>query len=65
MLDQCLAMLREGDVLAVARPDRLCCSAKRLPEIEGRLRKRGVALVVGGLGGSGSGARTPAPPLLG
>ena len=63
MLNQCLAMLREGDVLAVARPDRLCCSAKRLLEIEGRLRKRGVALVVGGLGGQV--LDIPAPPLLG
>src|ERR1700710_1057822 len=45
-LVECLAFLRDGDVLAVTKPDRLARSTTELLTIEGDLSKRGVGLLV-------------------
>ena len=50
-LAECLAFLREGDVLTVTKPDRLARSTAELLSIEADLSKRGIALVVLSMGG--------------
>ena len=40
VLAQCLGVAREGDTVAIARPDQICGSPLRLLEIETGLRKR-------------------------
>src|ERR1700710_3330121 len=50
-LAECLAFLREGDVLMVTKPDRLARSTAELLAIEADLSKRGVGLVVVSMGG--------------
>ena len=45
-LPECLASLREGDVLTVTKPDRLARSTAELLSIEADLSKRGIGLVV-------------------
>src|ERR1700712_4777276 len=49
-LAECLAFLREGDVLVVTKPDRLARSTAELLAIEADLSKRGVGLVVLSMG---------------
>jgi Resolvase, N terminal domain/Putative PD-(D/E)XK phosphodiesterase (DUF2161) len=50
-LAECLAFMREGDVLAVTKPDRLARSTAELLAIEADLSKRGIGLVVLSMGG--------------
>jgi DNA invertase Pin-like site-specific DNA recombinase len=52
VLKECLAFLREGDVLVVTRPDRLARSTAELLSIEADLSQRKVGLVVLSMGGS-------------
>jgi DNA invertase Pin-like site-specific DNA recombinase len=59
MLDQCLALLRTGDVFIVCRPDRLCRTMTRFFKIEADLTRRGVALVVLDIGGQRLDTRLP------
>ena len=58
-LNECLAFLRDGDVLTVTKPDRLARSTAELLSIEADLTKRGIGLVVLSIAASGS---TPASP---
>jgi DNA invertase Pin-like site-specific DNA recombinase len=50
-LAECLAFLREGDVLTVTKPDRLARSTAELLSIEADLSKRGIGLVILSMGG--------------
>ena len=50
-LAECLAFLRDGDVLTVTKPDRLARSTAELLSIEADLSKRGIGLVVLSMGG--------------
>jgi DNA invertase Pin-like site-specific DNA recombinase len=50
-LAECLAFLREGDVLTVTKPDRLARSTAELLSIEADLSKSGIGLVVLSMGG--------------
>ncbi len=50
-LAECLAFLREGDVLMVTKPDRLARSTADLLAIEADLSKRKIGLVVLSMGG--------------
>jgi predicted site-specific integrase-resolvase len=60
-LAECLAFLRDGDVLMVTKPDRLARSTAELLAIETDLSKRGVGLVVLSIGWRTAGH--PQPPL--
>ena len=50
-LAECLAFLREGDVLTVTKPDRLARSTAELLSIQADLSKRGIGLVILSMGG--------------
>jgi DNA invertase Pin-like site-specific DNA recombinase len=50
-LHECLAFLRDGDVLMVTKPDRLARSTAKLLASEADLSRRGVGLVVLSMGG--------------
>ena len=63
MLDQALALLREGDVFVCCRPDRLCRDAARLLKIEADLTRRGASLVVLSIGGQTLDTRLPGARL--
>jgi DNA invertase Pin-like site-specific DNA recombinase len=63
-LTECLAFLREGDVLMVTKPDRLARSTAELLTIEADLTKRGVGLVVLSMGGERLDARNPTSKLM-
>ena len=52
---ECLAFLREGDVLAVTKPDLLARSTAELVAIEAGLTKRGIGLVILSMGGEKAG----------
>ena len=58
-LAECLAFLREGDVLTVTKPDRLARSTAELLSIEADLTKRGIGLVVLSMGGERLDTRKP------
>jgi Resolvase, N terminal domain len=58
-LAECLAFLREGDVLTVTKPDRLARSTAELLAIEADLSKRGIGLVVLSMGGERLDTRNP------
>jgi DNA invertase Pin-like site-specific DNA recombinase len=58
-LAECLAFLREGDVLMVTKPDRLARSTAELLAIEADLSNRGVGLVVLSMGGERLDTRNP------
>jgi DNA invertase Pin-like site-specific DNA recombinase len=45
-LAECLAFMRDGDVLTVTKPDRLARSTAELLSIEADLSKRGIGLVI-------------------
>ncbi len=62
-LTECLAFMREGDVLTVTKPDRLARSMAELLAIEGDLSKRGIGLVVLSMGGEGVDTRNPTAKL--
>src|SRR6202789_1113496 len=63
-LIECLAFLRDGDVLAVTKPDRLARSTAELLTIEADLSKRGIGLVVLSMGGERLDTRNPTSKLM-
>jgi DNA invertase Pin-like site-specific DNA recombinase len=63
-LTECLAFLREGDVLMVTKPDRLARSTAELLAIETDLSKRGVGLVILSMGGERLDTRNPTSKLM-
>src|SRR6195952_3273528 len=63
-LAECLAFLRDGDVLMVTKPDRLARSTAELLAIEADLSKRGVGLVVLSMGGERLDTRNPTSKLI-
>jgi len=63
-LTECLAFLREGDVLAVTKPDRLARSTGELLTIEADLTKRGIGLIVLSMGGERLDTRNPTSKLM-
>jgi DNA invertase Pin-like site-specific DNA recombinase len=63
-LTECLAFLREGDVLTVTKPDRLARSTAELLSIEADLTKRGIGLVVLSMGGERLDTRKPTSKLM-
>ena len=63
-LAECLAFLREGDVLIVTKPDRLARSTAELLSIEADLSKRGIGLVVLSMGGERLDTRNPTSKLM-
>jgi DNA invertase Pin-like site-specific DNA recombinase len=63
-LDECLAFLRDGDLLVVTKPDRLARSTTELLAIEGDLSKRGIGLVVLSMGGERLDTRNPTSKLM-
>jgi DNA invertase Pin-like site-specific DNA recombinase len=64
VLRECLAFLRQGDVLVVTRPDRLARSTAELLTIEADLTKRGIGLVVLSMGGERLDTRNPTSKLM-
>jgi len=63
-LAECLAYLRDGDVLAVTKPDRLARSTAELLAIEADLSRRGVGLIVLSMGGECLDTRNPTSKLM-
>lgn len=63
-LTECLRFLREGDVLMVAKPDRLARSTAELLAIEADLSKRGIGLVILSMGGERLDTRNPTSKLM-
>jgi len=63
-LAECLAYLRDGDVLAVTKPDRLARSTAELLAIEADLSKRGIDLVILSMGGERMDTRNPTSKLM-
>src|SRR5947209_20560900 len=63
-LAECLAFLREGDVLMVTKPDRLARSTAELLAIEADLSRRGIGLVVLSMGGERLDTRNPTSKLM-
>ncbi len=63
-LEGALEYVREGDVLVVAKPDRLARSVADLLAIIGRLEAKGVALRVLSMGGAEVDTRTPTGKLM-
>jgi DNA invertase Pin-like site-specific DNA recombinase len=65
VLKRCLAFLHKGDTLVVTTHDRLARSTAQLLEIEQRLTKRGIGLVVLSMGGERLDTRHPtSKPML-
>jgi DNA invertase Pin-like site-specific DNA recombinase len=63
-LTECLSFLRDGDVLAVTKPDRLARSTAELLTIEADLTKRGIGLIVLSMGGERLDTRNPTSKLM-
>lgn len=63
-LAECLAFLREGDALAVTKPDRLARSTAELLAIEADLSKRGIGMVILSMGGERLDTRNPTSKLM-
>src|SRR4051794_19890642 len=63
-LTECLAFLRDGDVLMVTKPDRLARSTAELLAIEADLSKRKISLVVLSMGGERLDTRNPTSKLM-
>jgi DNA invertase Pin-like site-specific DNA recombinase len=63
-LAACLEFLREGDALAVTKPDRLARSTAELLAIEADLSKRGVGLLILSMGGERVDTRNPTSKLI-
>jgi DNA invertase Pin-like site-specific DNA recombinase len=63
-LSECLAFLREADVLTVTKPDRLARSTAELLSIEADLSKRKVGLVILSMGGQQLDTRNPTSKLM-
>jgi DNA invertase Pin-like site-specific DNA recombinase len=63
-LTDCLAFMREGDVLMVCKPDRLARNTMELLSIEADLTKRGIGLIVLSMGGERLDTRNPTSKLI-
>jgi DNA invertase Pin-like site-specific DNA recombinase len=63
-LAACLSFLREGDTLAVTKPDRLARSTRELLDIEAGLAERGIGLLVLSMGGERLDTRNPTSKLM-
>ena len=63
-LTECVAFLRDGDVLAVTKPDRLARSTAELLTIEADLTKRGIGLIILSMGGERFDTRNPTSKLM-
>lgn len=63
-LTDCIAFLREDDVLYVTKPDRLARSTAELLSIEADLSKRGIGLVILSMGGQAFDTRNPTSKLM-
>jgi DNA invertase Pin-like site-specific DNA recombinase len=63
-LHECLAFLREDDVLMVTKPDRLARSTAELLMIEADLSKRKIGLVILSMGGERLDTRNPTSKLM-
>ncbi|MGA9867787.1 MAG: recombinase family protein [Acetobacteraceae bacterium] len=63
-LTEALAFLREGDALAVTKPDRLARNTAELLRIEEDLSRRGIGLVVLSMGGARLDTRNPTSKLM-
>ena len=63
-LAECLAYLRDGDVLAVTKPDRLARSTAELLAIEADPAKRDIGLVILSMGGESMDTRNPTSKLM-
>src|SRR3954452_5694772 len=63
-LRECLSFLREGDVFAVTKPDRLARSTAELLTIEADLSRRGIGLLVLSVGGERLDTRNPTSKLM-
>ena len=63
-LSECLAFLRAGDVLVVAKPDRLARSTVELLGIHADLEARKVGLVILSMGGERLDTRNPTSKLM-
>jgi DNA invertase Pin-like site-specific DNA recombinase len=64
ILADCLAYLRDGDVLVVTKPDRLARGTTELLMIEADLSKRHVGPLVLSMGGEKLDTRNPISKLL-
>ena len=63
-LAECLRFCREGDVLTVAKPDRLARNTAELLSIEADLTKRGIGLVILSMGGEKLDTGKPTSKLM-
>lgn len=63
-LADCLAFIREGDVLLATKPDRLARSTTELLAIEADLSKRGIGLMILSMGGQVLDTRNPTAKLI-
>jgi DNA invertase Pin-like site-specific DNA recombinase len=63
-LADCLAFMREGDLLMVCKPDRLARNTMELLSIEADLTKRGTGLIVLSMGGERLDTRNPTSKLI-
>jgi DNA invertase Pin-like site-specific DNA recombinase len=63
-LAECLAFLRDGDVLVVTKPDRLARSTAELLTVEADLTMRGIGLIVLSMGGAELDSRNPTSKLM-
>jgi len=63
-LADCLAFIREGDVLLATKPDRLARSTTELLSIESDLSKRGIGLMILSMGGQVLDTRNPTAKLI-
>ena len=63
-LKTCLDFMREGDVLAVTKPDRLARSTAELLALETDLSRRGIGLLVVSMGGERLDTRNPTSKLM-
>ena len=63
-LAECLEFLRDGDVLAVTKPDRLARSTAELLNIEDDLARRGIGLIILSMGGEKLDTRNPTSKLM-
>ena len=64
VLDECLEMLKEGDVLVVTKPDRLARSTMHLLAIVDDLTNRGIGLIILSMGGERLDTRNPTSKLM-
>jgi DNA invertase Pin-like site-specific DNA recombinase len=63
-LQQCLAYLRDGDVLVVTKPDRLARNTEELLNIEKDLSSREIGMIVLSMGGQRLDTRNPTSKLM-